>query len=302
MTPKPPKFNLANILKLQHKLRTELAHCVEITLAGDELEQFVTRLTRLLPARTSYTAVYESVQPYIGQQLSLDLFDKLLWRLAGNARLLRCNTPVLPWSRQRTDEWVPVQVTATRVYKNRYGKIGSWVTMRILAGSPCYELCGAFWTRRFSRYFAKALGFSRADGAYPLTHDAELVNLRFLAKINADRSLTKPVPDQYLPFAAGVDWNRQMMRWRARVPDCGHTCPMKYLVTKCFACEVGYRNPLDGRVHCKAATHRELFERRHCSRCKTEALFDPDLNSVICFNCTNAAAVSRKVEERSKDG
>jgi hypothetical protein len=288
---RPPSFDLKRIFDLRSKIEKDMEVCRFIghKPVAETFEDFVHVIHEALPASAEYTAVYDSLLPYAGAEINTSVISEIAWRLAANMKKLRGGIAVHAWKRQIADEWVPVQVTGTRVYRNKYNKVGAWLTMRVLAGSCCMQFIESFWSRKFCHYFAPTIGFTNRRGPYPLLSESELTNMRFLALISAEKSKEKLYPEQYMPFSSGVIWNKKVLKWRTRSKDSGHECPKNYKSVKCYQCEVGY-------INCKAAVHRQDFIVKFCEKCKTDTLFNPESPSTICFNCTNRMAASSKLK------
>lgn len=306
---RPPSFNLKHVFSARKKIcgHIDIAAMAEVELVGADFERFVDTLQAVMPGGKSIkrATLRDSLLPFIGARLTEDLTRTIAWRLAGNMKRLRSGIAVKPWRRQTFDEWVPVQIVGTQIHKTRYGKIGTKLEMRILAGTSATEFTSAFWTRQFSRYIGQDLGFSKPYGDTPFTNDAELTNFRLLIKVSAEKSKTHPVPEQFKPFASGVAWNKQLLLWRTRSHGCGHHCPKNYPESvKCYQCEVGYvsrKQPVPGgkpidTVACKAATHRIEYDIKDCPKCNKRAYFDLDKSNSICVSCLTDSVIKSKIK------
>ena len=243
---------------------------------GESLNGLVRSLRRAVTG-TNRDAVYESLRTLIGARLDYRLCYEYAWRFSGNINKLREGEPVRPWTAQREDEWVPVQVLTCWPAKNKYRKIGRDIRFRALAGTPCPMELETFWTKGATSYVSTLLGFSRFEGPYRMQSQSDIVGLRMLVRIDALLSRGQPVFKEVKCPPSLVNWNRELvLKLRFRH---GMRCPRGWH-HPCHRCAIGYKE-------CPAATHKETFEVGHCTACRSEnAIYDPEMASGVCRECT----------------
>jgi len=279
-----PSFNLYEIERrrgviVANALSTRVGQPVEVN-------PLVAALLASLPSGISRDAVFESARYLAGQSLTQQEAFRLAWRLAGNLSTLKEGRPVPPWSSQRADEWVPLQVLRVRKMRNSKDRIGFDATLCVLAGTPCPMKVNAFWSQRASRMVASQVGFSRPYHDYPFRRASELVGLRLLGKIEAARSSTRPEFHEIGCPQSMINWNRtNILKLRKRVN--GTKCPRGF-IHQCWQCAYGYDQ-------CDAGTHYRTYEIGDCPGCnKTDVLFDPEEPSPNCIECLNEIRMRKK--------
>lgn len=274
-----PSFNLTDITRRREAIYNGvMAPLLDQAINGELLDRLVVSLRSELPAGATRDAIFESVRYLAGQTMNRVLGYQVAWRLAGNLPALREGRAVGPWTVQQVDEWVPVQVTRCFTAKNRHGKLGYEYSFRVMAGTPCPLTIRAFWNKKMVKYVAARLGFSRRSGSYPFSKAEQLVGLRVLVKIDAARSRGTPEFHDINCPDSMVHWNRNhVLKLRLRVGT--NRCPNGW-GHACHRCAVGYQV-------CPAATHRLNYETGLCQQCNnSQAIFDPEEQSVFCINCT----------------
>lgn len=281
-TQRIPTFNVTAINALRDRLieRVFIPRMNE-SPQGEHLTYLVQDLCATLPPGILRDAVYETARQLLDVELTPAVYQRFAWRLAGNLPTLRAGRPVLPWTVQIENEWVPVQIIKADLDKNRRDELGHTMYMRILAGTPTGMVTSRFFTRRFAFALARRLGFSKRNGHFPYTDPSQLVNLRLTAEIDAAKSTTEPRFSQMLGTPAVIDANRELLRLRLHLDPCpnGWRHP-------CHNCVVGY-------LTCPAATHRQDYVKAMCHSCSTEAYFDPDSTSGKCVACERRDVIKR---------
>lgn len=303
MPKKSPAYSVQQILKLQATLSgpTWLDYYGTV-VQGDYFEDFVRHAHADLPGTVPFSAVYQSLQHLAGQELTAAAGDEASWRLAGNLHRLRRGVPVYPWKGQLEEESVPAVIEgvglATRVFK-RKGKDGEeyeehvrggWFRLLFMGGLPAGRRVTRFWSWRFARYVRVPLGFARWDDAryrrdpgrdedaYPLRHLRQLVQMRFLAGLEADNDPTGPrlKADEVRTTEAMRAHNRLLLARRLRLK--GFRCPRDW-DRLCHLCPAGYES-------CQVACHRKDYLGRHCPGCgEDNRPFDPESPSDVCVDC-----------------
>jgi hypothetical protein len=274
-----PAFNVRAVEQRRDKLVIDVFnHYQGHLIVGERLDQLTAALHRTLPGGIARDTVFESIRYLAGQQLGSAEGLRLAWRLAGNLDRLREGQAVLPWANQARDEWVPLQFLRSLPSRNNYDVRGITYTLRVLAGTSCPMRVTVFWKKQIVRMAASKVGFSQPWGKYPFHRSSELVGLRMMGLVVAARSQSQPAVYNFDCPDSMVQWNREHVlyqRFRAK----GHPCPQNWS-HPCHRCVVGYDQ-------CPAGTHYRTFERGTCDACgHADQMFDPELNSVHCINCT----------------
>ncbi len=278
-----PSFNIPGILGLRNRLLDEVcaAH-FNCSLEGAELEAFVSRLRRILPGGISRDVLFESARQLAGIELTPNRALRFCWQLAGNLPRLRAGRAVVEWHNQEQDEWVPLQVIAADIRRNRKDEIGYELRFRVLAGTPCPLVLIRFWSKRFCYLLGRRVGFTAPRQNMPFTDGRQFVNLRLLGRIEAAKSSPQPTFFEVNCPPSCFDYNRALLRKRMHLEPCpnGWRHP-------CHRCAVGY-------LECPAATHEQTYEERFCEGCSKPAAFDPGATTPHCVSCTERENLRRK--------
>lgn len=269
-----PSFRLRDILLkrdvlIEHVFNPVLGRAV----TPDEL---ATALLSRLPADIPYDTLFESVRYLAGQQLTWEAGAQLAWRVAGNIPNLKKGVPVHPWTVQREDEWVPLQVLRATKTRDRRNNYVFNMQFRVIAGTPCPMKINGVWSTRAAKAISNQLGFSRPWGNYPYRSPYDLVGLRLVGMIEAARSRTAPEFHEIYCSETLRKWNRDnVLKLRLRV---GRKCPNNFTFP-CRQCAYGYDM-------CAAATHPKTYQMGECNKCgNADTLFDPADDSAICMSC-----------------
>lgn len=288
-------YDLAGIMKLRRKMRESLlTDYVRQSLEGQDFREFVSDMGRYLPSTVEYVHLLKSLEHLAGVEITKDVLDEVCWRMAGNVLLLR-EQAVVPWHKQRAEEWVPVQfIDASRQRSGRKKK-GWLFTFQVLAGTPCPVKVQQFWTDRFCGRMAHELGFQwmpsdksnqvpRAVYQFP----TEFLTLRMTICIEP-KLCTGEGPGFERTGLPGYlrNWNREQMKYRDRLEE-GYECPKGYPDNLfCYRCPVGYKE-------CRAGTHKNTFTSSYCPDCgNAEASFDPDASDQRCLSCHEREVMRR---------
>lgn len=277
MTPKIPTFNVTAINALRDRLMERVfVPRIHESPQGEQFNYLVNDLCATLPEGIPRDAIFETARQVLDVELTPAVCLRLAWRIAGNLPTLKAGLPILPWTSQVNDEWVPAQIVkvspAVKMRNNRAER-GHEMFIRVQAGTPCCQVTSRFLTRRFSFALARRLGFTKRTGRFPYTDPMQLVNLRFIGEILAEKSATKIWLGRIHMTTSIIDSNRELLRLRLHLDPCpnGWTHP-------CHNCVVGY-------LTCPAGTHREDFQMAFCRHCGLDAFFDPETSTEICVAC-----------------
>jgi|APCry1669189034_1035192.scaffolds.fasta_scaffold00153_15 hypothetical protein len=278
------KFNFSAIKKRRNRIAAFLSeNYVGVTLVGDLIRGMTDGLLHFLPPTVSAPAVFETVRALAGTALDRRKAQEFAWRLAGNIDKLIAGEPVLPWTRQREDEVVPVRVELV-IPTRRRDDFGFIFQCRALAGSPCAMLFPQFFSSRSCKVLSRVVGFSNTPWG-PHQYGgvaAHFTNLMFFAHIEAARSHERPA-FQNISIGSGLlRANKELIEVRCR----SKPCPFGY-EQACGNCYMGYGE-------CSYAVHPQTFVEQHCRTCDTVSFFNPDEPGFMCINCQrkNNCAIS----------
>lgn len=276
--PDLPAYSIANILKLRRKLEThaDLLDYCGAELSGPLAARLHTRLRNILPDYVQPDALWGTLEPYVGRELTDVRWKRLLWRIAGNLTRLKQGRVLLPYRQQKVAEWVPMQVLAHKRVPARYGKPAAKFQFCCLAGTPAGVKLYQTWSFAFCRMLAQRLGFSKwADGKYPYRHYAELNTLRLYGLFTPDLCVKDPNFREIRVPAGLLSWNKKIIAMRARVD---FACPEDF-DHPCHSCHIGADK-------CPAATHPHTYQFKKCPSCsEPEAPFEVGPGRRVCVNC-----------------
>lgn len=288
MTQAVPAYNLPQIIKTRDRLVDRVfAQRFGIQLEGDDLDPIVEALRRALPTGITTGVLLESVRLLLGQEVRLDMAQTFCWRLAGNVARLRLGFPASPWVTQTEDEWVPVQVLQAVASTNYKGDRGAYYYMRALAGSPCTEVITKFLKWSEVSAIARGVGFTNAQHGMPIHDLDQLVSLRFLVKLERDRSVDSPWFREVTCPSGCLKHNRTLLRVRYRLDD----CPMLW-AHDCHKCVRGYAS-------CTFATHPLDYIEQYCETCEKTTFFDPAISKDKCLACDRKSRMSQNRKKKT---
>lgn len=275
------RFNLKAVFRQREKIFLALKPYVDAVLSGQVFNDLFDDLYKSLPDTVSHDAVFESTRVLAGHTLTRREAAEFSWRLAGNMSELIAGRPVVPWSRQIRDEWVPVQIirvdTAQR--NNRHGYV---FHCRALAGSPCTMVFEQFLSKGSCAAIARIAGFSRT---MPYSSALHFANLRMWVELEAERSAEMPQFQQVDCTSAMRAYNKKLIGIRTRA----FPCPRNF-AHPCEHCELGYAD-------CPAAIFPLRLERKFCPCCEEDNVyFDPARNTEACMSCAQTGATKKIAE------
>lgn len=290
-------YPIGKILRTRMEIREEWKPLVGKILDAEALMTLRGILAARLSPRITRTRISESLRTLAGQRGTRELLDETCWRVLGNEPRLLDGMPALPWTRQASAEWVPVQIIRVRLARGgkRGEELGYELHFQVLAGSSCPRLIVQWWSRRRAHYFAtrkeedggNGWGFSRSRPSrrgttlspYPYSDPRQFATLRCYVRIEPE--LCDEGPNfRSLMFTSNTrEWNHEQQKYRARLTKT-YECPQGFdRSLACYQCPVG----LD---RCRAAVHPVTYEYRVCKQCGQERPHDPaDRKHKCCVEC-----------------
>lgn len=275
-----PSFSLPKIFDLRDRLTTRVFYPrFGQTVEGPVVDELVNALLAELPDGIVVDPLYETVRQLVPVVLTDKVTRPWAWRIAGNIPLLKSRHPVMPWTRQLTDEWVPLQILHVLPTRARSGKVGYHVTFRVLAGTSCPLAIEKFWSRGVMQALTKRVGFTWNDGPRPFLDPTEFSQLRIVGRIEAARSTEKPFFHQVCCPDSFQEYNKRILDHRHKVK---YPCPKGWR-HPCHQCAIGYDQ-------CVAGTHYHTYVLKECLLCANpQASFEP--NQDHCVQCTRKEAL-----------
>jgi len=276
------KFNLQHIKKRRNKIAAFLAESyVGRPIVGDAIIEIANHIIATLPKTVSPSAVFETVRLIAGTTFSTSSALEFSWRVAGNVDRLIDGQAVVPWSRQISDEVVPVRVEAV-IPASRREEFGFNLRCRVQAGTSCPMVFNQFFSARSCKAISRVIGFSSTSwGPYQYGGiAAHFVNTLFFAHIEAERSRDQPWFRHVSVSSGMLKANKLLLDVRCRVKP----CPLSY-THSCADCAVGYND-------CSYGTHRVTYVEQVCTICGNTTLFDPTMGGVGCISCQKRFSLS----------
>lgn len=263
------RLSLSRIFKQRDKLLQTIRPYTGLTLTANTLRDLTDDIYRVLPNYVSHDAVFETCRTLAGAELDKKTAAEFAWRVAGNIDLLLASEPIIPWTRQYADEWMPIQVTRVDAASRRHNS-GYMFECRTLAGSYCPGVFTQYLSRASCAAISRRVGFSKNR---PYTNGLYFTNLRFWALIEAARS-TESLHFQQVDCAPAMqEHNRKIIAIRTRA----EACPQQY-DHPCERCIVG-------RDSCVAAIFSRQLVKKHCEVCSADSYFDLERSDRVCFLC-----------------
>jgi hypothetical protein len=263
------RFSLTRVFKQRDKLFQAIRPYIARPIRGNTLTDLVTDIYRVLPNYVSHDAVFESSRYLIGDGLHRKVAAEFVWRLSGNIDKLINGQPVLPWTRQSENEWVPVLVLRVdpAIRRERPGHLFHF---RVLAGTSCPMLFSQFMSRASCAGISHIVGFSRN---IPYVNSAYFTGLRFWVHIDAERSRDNLFFYEVDCTPSMKAHNRKILEIRLRVAP----CPNSYQ-HDCINCTVGYDT-------CIAAIFAKQLTAKLCAECNQQSYFDLTRSEAMCVTC-----------------
>lgn len=266
------RFNISRIFKQRDNFFQTIRTYIDLEIVSTTFTDFVNDLYRGMPKHISHDAVFESCRAIAGEILTRKTAAEFAWRLAGNVDALADGRPVIPWTRQIRDEWVPVQITHVDPTTRR-GKFGYLFRCRALAGTYCPFTFEQFFSRGSCTAISRLVGFSRT---LPYTNPSYLTGLRMLAYVEASKSIEQPQFQQFDCSPSMRAFNKKIIEIRTR----RRPCPRNF-DRECAQCPVG-------ADQCKASIFLRGLEQRYCAKCNKVTHFDLTRSDELCLGCWTA--------------
>jgi hypothetical protein len=267
-------------LKKIFTLRDKLVDDVGVIFYGEVLHaakfnHLFERMQDALPSGIPAAALHSTLLPLLDKKLIHPDFHAMAWRIAGNLDTLKKGKSVPAWSGTADREWAPIVLTRVYPVKLKDGKITNEFVVKFLGGSPCGETAVKYWSSKFLPVLARRIGFGGYSSNFKYRDRTDLINLTLLVKLSADKC-RRGRPGFEEVYAPGnfIKWNQDILRLRFRI---GEECP-RYFNHECRQCYVGLRN-------CNAAVRLYDLEKKFCTRCQSDKIFDPDASEAICVDC-----------------
>lgn len=274
---KKPAFSLARIVKQRDAIASALLPYVDGNICGTVFHDLFEDVLEKLPDTISYGALFESLRCLAGCQLTKKTAGEWAWRLAGNVRQLVDNKPVTPWTRQISDELMPVRVE--RVLADKKREINGYTFFcRVLAGSACPIIFPQFLNNRSCMAVARAVGFTAPWGNMPYTNGLHFADLIFYAHVEAEKSRETPYFRKISATSSMIKHNRERLELRCR----SKPCPRGYS-HDCHVCHIGYDQ-------CVGGVFPQTLVEQHCKKCGDTNFVPPTDNLNICYNCGKSSS------------
>lgn len=290
MLPDNVVFKLGPVLVEQRKLY----HAGILMLSGGQSASFTDALFeayyRMIRGRqdlihdAQQQALRDSLTPYYGRDVSVDLFRDLAWRFAGTKRLLeqgKALAPALFVGPQRA--WVPLFIEDCELdTMSSFPRLK--VEFRVCAGKYAgFQFTHSMSHFQLVRVFAKSLGFPKWKRA----NYRELVRCGLLAVLRCD-DYGNVIIDEVDATPSLVSRNAKIRCERRR------SCLLNEK-SACHRCWRGY----SGNEACKHACRRLSLIPRHCWKCDRDSWFRPQASeTAVCEYCRLRAVQSQLVLEQ----
>jgi hypothetical protein len=282
--------SLNKLFQKKSEIREKLKDYDQVKLSPKTFTKFVNAFHGLLPSGIDPSIVRDSLRHLAGTKLTGLKIETEAWRLLGNVQRLKDYYAVPPWTKQQQDEWVPLQIIQSRLFRTPRGKIGHLFRMRILAGLSCPLVVEKFWSQSFGFIMARRIGFTQPSGPLPFRDGSELVQLRLFGLVEPDRSDSKPDFEKVKCPASMVKHNKKIIRDRQRGEGTDFRCPYEF-IHQCYLCPIGYAQ---GERTCPVAVHPATYVKDLCERCGGAKYHDPSRKgSTLCVDCQNAKQFER---------
>lgn len=273
------RFNISQVFKQREKLFLALKPYIDANISGQVFKDVVEDIYAVLPDSISHDALFESTRCLVGGNLTRKVAAEFAWRLAGNIALLNDGQPVIPWTVQVRDEWLPIQIIRVSPAHRNY-RPGYTFQCRAMAGSSCPMIFDQFLSRASCAGIAHTVGFNRS---MPYTNGLHFTNLRMWVWVEAARSTDMPQFQQVDCSSAMLAHNRKLIAIRTRA----QLCPRNFSHL-CEHCEIGYDE-------CSAAIFPKHLEKKLCENCNEIRHFDPSRQDKFCMACMHNTATADKI-------
>ena len=266
------RFSLTRVFRLRDKIFANINPYIGRKITGETFQDFVADVYRVMPNYVSHSALFESSRTLVGDALQRKTAAEFAWRLAGNIDTLMAGNPVVPWTRQYKDEWLPILVLRVDYGKQR-GRPGSFFQFRVLAGSPCPNVFSHFMSKASCAGIANTVGFSRN---MPYTNSLYFTGLKFWILAEAAKSSDALYFHSVDCTASMQEKNRKIIAVRTRLAP----CPRNF-EHACENCVIGYDA-------CPAGIFPKQLVEQLCPKCNRNSYFDTTRSDELCITCWRA--------------
>jgi hypothetical protein len=287
-----PQLTVSQVISRRDKLSKTLTPFLGHKIVGPTFQSLVDELCRGLPHGILRDTVLSSVKSLLREELTADRAVATCWRLAGNIERLKDHIPVPEWSCQLEAEWVPAQITDTKVFR-KSKRLEYRIQFLVLAGTATNVQLTQRWSHKKLQYLATyrdELGRGFGFGKHKLNKRGEelgkllfmdvkqFFGLRCFLLLDPERSKDEPFATEIKSAGSTMAYNRELLRARDReYTPCVKGLPNKQ---ECFNCPYG-------KDFCEYATHSISYRVGTCPRCDKQGFFDPadKMYSSECLTC-----------------
>lgn len=296
-----PQTSVTQVISRRDKLAKELTPFIGAKIEGPIFQALLDTLCKHLPNGILRSTVLSSLNGLLNKELTAELAVATCWRLAGNINRLKDHKPVIEWTCQLEHEWVPAQITDTKVFR-KFRKLEYRLEFLVLAGTATNMQVTQRWSHKKLQYFAtyrNDAGHGFGFGKHKLNRRGEelgkllfmdvkqFYGLRCFLLLDPDRSRDEPVASEIRSTSSTMAYNRKLLKARDREETpCVKGLPQ---TQECFTCPYG-------RDVCAFATHKSSYRVGVCPRCDRNGFFDP-ADLMYAGECIQCAYEQRTANE-----
>lgn len=207
-------------------------------------------------------ALLSSLMPLFNGRISTHVFEELMWRIAARQDDLMLGEVIPPWVGLAEPVYAPVQVVRLRTgwSSGREPVLGSYLTLRAIAGDVCPRLVQRFVTKKFTFVLAKELGIRGSRKKPGFIGEAnQLYGMRFVARLVQSRQESSELNFDRFLVGQFESWNKKLLARRAEPCPSGFKFP-------CHKCSLGEAECPASKVALRACRPVSL-QSRICTIC-----------------------------------